>query len=107
MNKQHTHNIKAIIFTFMMVFCIVFSSALKTVIDQIDTTKKTTQILDEEHKESEEDSKKEKDVMPFFKPKQASSSYSIQDLILNTTYKCELNAIRPFFKIHTPPPDIS
>ncbi|MDO6736874.1 hypothetical protein [Wenyingzhuangia sp. 2_MG-2023] len=106
MKKQHT-KIATIICLYMMVFCVVFSTNIKNFVDSVNDDEKTSQVLGEEENHVKEDTQKDKDFFSFSTVKQIKPLKKLFKFNKNTLHKCRLSAVRPYFKIHTPPPDYS
>ena len=103
MSKQRKTSLSKIIIMIGMVFCVVFASTLKAAIDNLNNSKKTCQLAEEE--QDDEDTCNEKELFSkFLHPVNAILNIACIPS-LKTTYQCVFHINKPRFKIHTPPPD--
>lgn len=106
MHTQYKHNILNYIAILSMFFCIVFASPLKVLIDTIDFENIETKELVEEESSEKEECKTEKEVVSKYTSQHYSSEIKFNNISLQTAYYSIIKIKTPYFKIHTPPPDI-
>ncbi|MDO3693732.1 hypothetical protein QVZ41_02580 [Wenyingzhuangia sp. chi5] len=103
MPKQHKASLLKNIIILGVVFCVVLAPTLKAVINNLNNSKKTCQVT-EENQDLKDTSQEKELFSKFLYPidvvfKTVSLPYII------TTYQCVFHTSNLHLKIHTPPPD--